>query len=185
MSDIQAAVGMVEYRSIAAGIDGADQMLKAAEVTALFCKTLCPGKYLAAISGRIGAVQAAILAGRARHADMVVDGFVLAHIHPEVVRALMGTCPPAGRDALGILETYSAASIVLAADAAVKAARVQLMDVRIALGLGGKGYALLTGDVAACETAVAAGAALAGERGLLMNRIVIASPADALFAQLA
>jgi microcompartment protein CcmL/EutN len=175
---------MVEYRSIAAGIDGADQMVKAAEVTPLFFRTLCPGKFLAAISGRVGAVGAAIQAGRARHPEMVVDGFVLANIHPDVVRALMGACLPAGRNALGILETFTAASIVLAADAAVKAASVQLLDVRIAVGLGGKGYALLTGDLAACETAVAAGAAVAGEQGLLLNRVVIAHPDDSLLTQI-
>jgi microcompartment protein CcmL/EutN len=175
---------MVEFRSIAAGIDGADQMVKAAKVEPLFFKTICPGKFVAAVTGDLASVQEASLAGRGQHPEMVVDWFVLSNIHPDVVRALMGSCAPAGRHALGILETFSAVSIVLAADAAVKAAAVQLIDVRIALGLGGKGYALMTGDVAACEAAVAAGSAAAAEHGLLVSRLVIANPADSLLAQI-
>jgi microcompartment protein CcmL/EutN len=175
---------MVEFRSIAAGIDGADQMLKAAMVEPLFFKTICPGKFVAAVTGAMAAVADAIRAGREQHPETVVDWFVLSNIHPDVVRALVGSCAPAGRNALGIIETFSAVSIVLAADAAVKAANVQLVDVRIALGLGGKGYALLSGDVAACEAAVAAGSALAAEHGLLVSRMVIANPAESLLAQI-
>ncbi|MDR3438601.1 BMC domain-containing protein [Telmatospirillum sp.] len=180
-----AAVGMVEFSSIAAGIDGADQMVKAAQVEPVFFKTICPGKFVAAVSGEVAAVTASIGAGRAQHPETVVDWFVISNIHEDVVRALTGTSGPAGRKALGIIETFSAVSIVVAADAAVKAANVQLMDVRIALGLGGKGYALMTGDVAACQAAVAAGSAEAAEHGLLVSRIVIPSPADSVFSQIA
>ena len=66
----------------------------------------------------------------------------------------------------------------------MKAANVQLVDVRIALGLGGKGYALLTGDVAACEAAVAAGSAEAAEHGLLVSKVVIPSPSESLLSQI-
>lgn len=184
MSDSHAAIGMVEFRSIAAGIDGADQMLKAAKVEPMFFKTICPGKFVAAVTGGRAAVADAVQAGREKHPETVVDWFVISKIHQDVVRALMGTCAPARPDALGIIETFSAVSVVLAADAALKAADVQLMDVRIALGLGGKGYLLMTGDVAACEAAVAAGSAMAAENGLLVSRMVIPNPAESLLAQI-
>ena len=87
--------------------------------------------------------------------------------------------------ALGIIETFSAASIVVASDAAVKAADVQLLDVRVALGLGGKGYALMTGDVAAVNAAVEAGSTAAAESGLLVSKVVIPSPAETVFEQIA
>lgn len=184
MSKSYAAVGMVEFRSIAAGIDGSDQMVKTAQVEPLFFKTICPGKFLAAITGDIAAVSAAIATGRDKYPEDVVDWFVIANIHPDVIRALAGTCVPTPRKALGIIETFSAVSIVAAVDAAVKAANVQLVDVRIAVGLGGKGYALLSGDVAACEAAVSAGSAEAAEHGLLVSKVVIPSPSESLLSQI-
>ena len=94
-----------------------------------------------------------------------------------LIGALAGATGITERGALGIIETFSAASIVVASDAAVKAADVQLLDVRVALGLGGKGYALMTGDVAAVQAAVAAGEAVTAESGLLIASVVIPRPA--------
>lgn len=185
MSESYTAVGMVEFNSIAAGIDAADQMVKTAQVDPLFFKTICPGKFVAAVTGDVAAVSASVNAGRETHADALVDWFIIPNIHSDVIRALSGVTGISQRSALGIIETFSAASIVVAADAAVKAADVQLLDVRVALGLGGKGYALMTGDVAAVEAAVQAGSVIAAENGLLVSKVVIPSPADAVFDQIA
>lgn len=184
MSKPHAAVGMVEFSSIAAGIDGSDQMVKAAPVEPLFFKTICPGKFVAAVTGDVAAVKSSVGVGRSAHPDTLVDWFVISNIHQDVIQALSGTAPGAKRRSLGIIETFSAVSIVAAADAAVKAANVQLLDIRIALGLGGKGYTLLTGDVSACESAVAAGARIAAEQGLLVRKIVIASPSESVFSKI-
>ena len=162
---------MVEFNSIAAGIDAADQMVKTAQVDPLFFKTICPGKFVAA--------------GRETHADALVDWFIIPNIHRDVIGALAGATGITERGALGIIETFSAASIVVASDAAVKAADVQLLDVRVALGLGGKGYALMTGDVAAVNAAVEAGSTAAAESGLLVSKVVIPSPAETVFEQIA
>ena len=181
MSESYTAVGMVEFNSIAAGIDAADQMVKTAQVDPLFFKTICPGKFVAAVTGDVAAVNA----GRETHADALVDWFIIPNIHRDVIGALAGATGITERGALGIIETFSAASIVVASDAAVKAADVQLLDVRVALGLGGKGYALMTGDVAAVNAAVEAGSTAAAESGLLVSKVVIPSPAETVFEQIA
>lgn len=175
---------MIEFNSIASGIDASDQMVKTAQVEPLFFKTICPGKFLAAVCGDVAAVSASVNAGRTLHTETVVDWFVIPNIHQDVVRALGGGGILSQKLALGIIETFTAASIVLAADAAVKAADVELIDVRTALGLGGKGYALLTGDVAAVRAAVDAGSALAAENGLLVSQVVIPSPHSSVFDQI-
>lgn len=185
MSESYTAVGMVEFNSIAAGIDAADQMVKTAQVDPLFFKTICPGKFVAAVTGDVAAVSASVNAGRETHADALVDWFIIPNIHRDVIGALAGATAISERGALGIIETFSAASIVVASDAAVKAADVQLLDVRMALGLGGKGYALMTGDVAAVNAAVEAGSATAAESGLLVSKVVIPSPAESVFEQIA
>jgi len=184
MNEKYAAIGMLEFTSIAAGMEAADRMVKAAEVEALFFKTVCPGKFLAAVSGDVAAVSASVEAGKELAPHTVADWFLIPNIHREVIAGLSGTGPLVEREALGIIETFSAASIIVAADAAVKAAEVRIMDVRIALGLGGKGYALFCGDVAAVQAAVDAGAQRASESGLLVAKVVIPRPAEHFFEQL-
>jgi microcompartment protein CcmL/EutN len=175
---------MLEFSGIGKGIESSDQMVKAAAVAPLFFKTICPGKFLAAVHGEVAAVNASVAAGRQTGGVAVVDWFVLANIHPDVLEALSGAADSLEKDALGILETFSAASVVLAADAAVKAAAVALLDVRLAMGLGGKGYALMTGDVAAVQAAVKAGAAAVAESGLLIAGLTIPSPAPGVWKQI-
>jgi len=184
MNENYAAVGMLEFTSIAAGMEAADRMVKAAEVEPVFFKTVCPGKFLAAVAGDVAAVSASVEAGRGLAPHTVADWFLIPNIRREVIAALYGTGPLVDREALGIIETFSAASIIVAADAAVKAANVQVMDVRIALGLGGKGYALFCGDVAAVQAAVDAGAQHALESGLFVAKVVIPRPAESFFEQL-
>ena len=176
---------MVEFNSIAAGIDAADQMVKTAQVDPLFFKTICPGKFVAAVTGDVAAVSASVNAGRETHADALVDWIIIPNIHRDVIGALAGATGITERGALGSIEPCSAASLVVASDAAVPAADVQLLDVRVALGLGGKGYALMTGDVAAVNAAVEAGSTAAAESGLLVSKVVIPSPAETVFEQIA
>ena len=171
------ALGMLEYTSIAKGIESADQMVKTAAITPLFFKTICPGKYLAAIHGNVAAVTASIEAGRESGGTAVVDGFILASVHSQILWALSGAAKQDDLNALGVLETFSAASIVLAADAAAKAANVTILDIHLAMGLGGKGYAYMTGDVAAVQAAVKAGEAITADSGLLVSAVVIPRPA--------
>ena len=171
------SLGMLEYTSIAEGIESADQMVKTAAVTPLFFKTICPGKYLAAVHGNVAAVTASIAAGREVGGTEVVDGFILASVHSQILWALAGAVRQEDFNALGVLETFSAASIVLAADAAAKAAAVTILDIHLAMGLGGKGYAYMTGDVAAVQAAVKAGEAITADSGLLVSAVVIPRPA--------
>ncbi len=178
------SIGMIESTSIARGITAADAMIKAAQVTPLFCKTICPGKYVVAISGDVAAVQASVSAARESLGECLVDSFVIANIHRDVAVALCGGSALGGGASLGILETFSASSIVLAADAAAKAAAVVLVDIRIAMGLGGKGYALIEGDVASVQAAVTAGVEALAETGLLAAHTVIPQPVAGLWGTL-
>lgn len=167
------AVGMIEFSSVAAGIEGADVMVKAADVAPFMMKTICPGKFVVAVYAQVGPVRAAVEAGLAAGQGTVLDHFVIPNIDPEVIRAISSCVEAFDGAALGVIETFSAASAIVAADAAVKAADVALMEVRIAMGLGGKAYCLLGGDVAPVQTAVAAGSAVAAENGLLVRKVVI------------
>ena len=168
------AVGMIEFNSIAGGIEGADYMVKAALVEPFMMKTICPGKFVVAVHGEVAAVQASVETGLEFGKDAIIDHFIIPNISMEVINAIAGTVGDfRGGAALGVIETFSAASCVVAADAASKAAEVDVLDVRLAMGLGGKAFCLLSGDVGAVKMAIEAGAAGAAAGGLLVRQVVI------------
>ena len=74
------------------------------------------------------------------------------------------------------MEFYSVTASVYAADAAVKAADVDLIDVRLGTGIGGKSFVVLTGEVAAVSEAVRCGVGVPAAEGLLVSSVVIPSP---------
>ena len=72
--------------------------------------------------------------------------------------------------ALGIVETFSASSVMVAADVA---ASVTIFRLSLAMAMGGKGLLMMTGSVAA--------AAAVAEHGLLVSTTVIPRPSKELF----
>ncbi len=171
-----AAIGIVEVSSIARGFLVADAVLKRADVEIVVNRTICPGKYMVLISGDVDAVNASIETGIETGAHSVVDHFIIPNVHPDVFPAISGLAALPEIRALGVIEGFSVASVIEAADAAVKAANVQLINVHLAMAIGGKGFVVLTGEVGAVESAVEAGAAVIEKKGLLVEKVVIPSP---------
>ena len=167
------AVAAVETSSIAQGFLVADAMMKQAEVEVLEASTLSPGRYWVLIGGDVASVRAAHRRGVEVAADTLLDELFIPQLHEGVFPALRGTVAVSGDDALGILETLTAASAIVAADAAVKGANVTLRDVRLANGIGGKGIVTLSGDVSDVQAGILAGRELAQKRGLLARAVVI------------
>ncbi len=175
---MERSIGLIELTSIARGYEVADALLKAATVQLVFNRSICPGKFMVMVSGETQAVRSSIQIGLEIGGDTVVDELIIPNVHPEVFPAISGTRVIEKTGALGILETFSVASIIEAADTAVKAAPVQLMEIHLAMAIGGKGYATLTGDVAAVTAAVDAGAEHIRSKGLLVEKVVIPQPRE-------
>ena len=170
------AIGMIEFKTVSAGITAADQMVKTAQVELLEAQTVCPGKYIALIAGDLSAVNAAVERAQNTRPDELIDSFVLGNPDDSIFPAIYGSTHIDHVNALGILETYDAASIIVAADIAAKTAIVKLIELRIAKGMCGKSYMLITGEVAACEAAIAKAKASVGEKGMFLDSSVIAHP---------
>jgi len=170
------AIGMIEFKTVSAGITAADIMVKTAAVELLEAQTVCPGKYIALIAGDLSAVKAAVESAEHTRSEEFIDSFVLGNPDESIFPAIYGTSHIEEVDALGILETYDAASIIVAADIAAKTAIVKLIELRIAKGMCGKSYMLVTGDVAACEAAIAKAKMSVGEKGMFLDSSVIANP---------
>ncbi len=179
------SIGLVELSSIARGFVVEDAMIKAARVEVLMARTICSGKFLIAVCGDVAAVGASVEAGAAAGKGSIIERRHIARVHPSIFPAITGSVSLDAADAraMGIIETFSASSIIEVADSAVKAANVILFRVHLAMALGGKGFVLLTGDVASVEAAVAAGSMVAGKDGILVDRQVIAAPSRELFRE--
>jgi microcompartment protein CcmL/EutN len=177
-------IGFLELNSIAKGIEAADAMLKAAEVRLITARPSCPGKYHVLVTGEVAAVQSSVEAGMETASANVLDQVVIPRVHPQVIAAIGLSTVPEQSNAVGILEYFSVTASLYGADAAVKAADVTLLEVRLGTGIGGKSFVVMTGDVSAVTEGVEAGAASAGDSGLLVSRVVIPSPHPELFESL-
>jgi len=170
---IEPALALLEFQSIAAGIEAADAMVKRAPIDVIKAGTVQPGKYLVLIGGEVADVEESSATGREVGGAACVDSVFLPHVHPEVVEAIGGGRTPEPKDALGIIETSTVAAAIHAADAGVKGAEVRLVEVRLADGLGGKGIVLFSGLVADVESAVEIGVGALERPELLVRQVVI------------
>lgn len=170
------SVGILETNSIALGIQGADVMLKAAQVTLIDAHPICPGKYMSVWKGDVGPMETAIAAGRKAVGSTIVDTTIIPRVHKDVLAALAGAVTVDQLEAVGVLETFSVACLIRAADAAVKKAEVSLIEARLATGIGGKGFFVLTGLIGPVRDAMEAASSVAKETGLLHSSIVIPQP---------
>lgn len=178
------AIGMVEFVSIARGIYVADQMLKTSEVEVVAANTTCPGKYIAIIHGDVAAVENSVELGKKLAGEYFVDSLIIPNVHPGIFPAITGTTMPEHISALGIMESYSMATMITAADAILKAAELEPIELRLGNGLGGKAFFTFTGDVAAVQAGADAGLASTKGNGLIVNVEVIPSPSNLLIPSL-
>jgi len=177
------SIGLIELSSVAAGYLVGDAMLKAAEVEMLLSRSICSGKYIVMVGGNVAAVRASVDAGKVSGTGMVIDTFVIPNVHKDIFPAIAGTSNVQVLEALGVVEAFSVATLIEAADAAVKTARVELIEIRLAMALGGKAFVTLTGDVAAVRSAVDSAGAVCAERGMLVNKVVIPNPRKELLRE--
>lgn len=179
------AIGMIEVSSIGVGYEVQDQMLKAASVELLVARTICAGKYIVIVGGEVSEVNSSVAAGLECTDESIIDHIVIPSVHEDVFPALgqSAVLMPEDAGSLGIVETFTAAAVLEAADAAAKAAAVNLFRIHVAMAVGGKGFLLLTGDVSSTRAAVNAGAEAAARRGVLVSRVVIPAPRPELFQE--
>ena len=86
----QEALGMVETRGLTAAIEAADAMTKAAEVTLVGTEKIGSGLVSVMVRGDVGAVNAAVDAGKASAARLgeVVATHVIPRPHNDVEKIL-------------------------------------------------------------------------------------------------
>lgn len=174
------SIGLLEFKSIAKGIEVTDEVLKAANVELIFANPICPGKYVAMVTGEVAAVNHAMRTAENLGDVFQIESLTLSNVQDEVLKALAGTIDPGEIQALGIIETMSAVSSIMVADTAVKSSNIRLIEVRIARGLGGKGFTLLTGEISSVKRAIEACKNEYKPTGEILCATVVATPNKAL-----
>ena len=174
------AIAIIEYKTVSSGIKAADIMAKTADIDFIESQPVCPGKYMMVIAGLLSAVNAAVESAKTTCGEKHISSFILGNPHESLLSAVYGATKVEKIHALGIFETFDAATAVMAADTAVKTAMVELIEIRLAKGMCGKSFVTLTGEISAVEAAITRATAFAGEAGMLLDSCVIANPDDKL-----
>lgn len=151
------ALALLEFTSIAVGIHAGDAMIKRGPVASITAGTVHPGRYLVMVIGEVGDVAEAVAAGVEAGGPALLDRVFLPDVHPAVAEAVRGERRDPVAEALGVIETATVAATLEAADAAMKGASVDLLEIHLADGLGGKGYALFSGSVSDVQAAITIG----------------------------
>lgn len=179
----QPALALLEFDSIAIGIQAGDAMIKRAPVETIQSGTVQPGHYLVMVTGDVAPVEEAVDAGQEVGRSALLDTVLLPNVHPGVVAGIAGGRELERDDALGVVETKTVAAAIHAADAGLKGAEVTLWQLRLADGLGGKGLAYFAGLVADVEAAVDIAVARVSEQ--LVRQVIIPQLHDEMKENLA
>ena len=169
-------VGFLEVTSIAAGVEMTDAMLKASNVKLIFSRASCPGKFYILITGDVSGVETSVKQGISHGKGCVVKSTVIPKVHKQVIQNINVGAVPTNAAAVGVIEYYCVTSSIVAADVAVKAANVELVDIRLGTAIGGKGFIVLTGELSAVKTAVNAAVSHTKDEGMLVNYTVVSNP---------
>ncbi len=176
------ALALLEVGSLARGVVCADAAVKRAQVELLLCEPVSPGKYLLLFGGGVAETGEALQAAETTAAAALLDKLWLPQVHAQVLPALRAGAaglPEAGLRHLGasvgVLELLTVAAAIRSADAACKAARVDLQLLHLARGIGGKAWFVLRGELPDVEAAVLAAQQAAGE-GMVAGAEIIAQP---------
>jgi microcompartment protein CcmL/EutN len=169
-------IGVQEFASIAAGIVALDAVVKAAPVVLLAVRVVTPGKIVLLFTGEVAEVDASLRAGRGAEGAFLIDELFISNLHRRVIPAITGTVQVQSWDALGVIESFSVTAGIEAADIAAKEAPVEIPEIRLAGGMGGKSTIKLMGPLEEVEAALQAGAGHVERKGLLCRRVLIPRP---------
>jgi len=170
------AIGMVEYKTVSAGIKAADLIVKTAQVELVQAQTVCPGKFIILFTGDLSAIKASVDAAEVAYPEEMIDKFVLGNPHESLYGALNCTVEIDDIQALGVVETFTGAAAIVAADHAAKTAQVEIFEIRVARGMCGKSYVLMSGSVSAVTEAVESSVRHIGDEGTLLDYAIIPRP---------
>ena len=168
------SIGLIEVRSIARGMRVVDALVKKAPVRVHVAHPISPGHFVIIFSGGVAEVEESLVEGVHEAGSFEIAHVFLPAVHQSIPDALSGSfgAHPPEVESLGILETFTVASTILAADAACKAAPLELVQMRLGQGLGGKAFFVMTGELHDVEAGIEAATEKVGEDALMEVQLI-------------
>ena len=178
------ALALLELSNISSGIFIGDAIIKAAPVSVLRSGTIHNGKYLLLFGGSVASVEESYQKGLAAGGENIIDSVFLPDIHQKVHDAIIGKRKVIVSETLGMFETTSVASVIQSADAAVKATDIEIIEMRLADDIGGKGLVLFNGKIEDVEVAIDISKEKLDNLGMLVNISIISNIHNEMAKQL-
>lgn len=150
------ALAMMQIADVPRGLRALDALGKEAPVEVLATGTVQSGHWLIAFGGSVEETARSFDRAGVAARGAVLDQVLLADAEPRIVPAFRDQVVrwPAPGDTLGVVQSTSCPTLLAALDAGLKGAHVELVELRLADGLGGKAIATLWGDVHDVEAAI-------------------------------
>lgn len=169
-------LAVLEFSSIAIGIKVLDDMVKIAPIKIIEARTICPGKYIIVFSGDVASVEYSFNKGYETGKDYLVDSLYLPMVHSDVVPAIGNIVKTDEWNAIGMIETLSVTSGIEAADIAAKTGGVKIIEIRLAIGFGGKSYLKMMGTLDEVQAAMEIATAKVKQNKQLCMEVIIPQP---------
>lgn len=166
------ALGIIEFSSIARGIEVADKMIKASLVEVLLLKHICPGKFMVILCGDVEAVNVSVETTVISDRYKIVESAVISNAHEDLISYFKNKPKISEFESVGIFETSTVTSTLVSLDAALKSAFVKLVRLVIGNGIGGKSYFIVTGSVSNVEEAIKISSKLVNPKKLIYKTII-------------
>jgi microcompartment protein CcmL/EutN len=147
---------MLQIADVPLGLRSLDALVKEAPVEVFAAGTVQSGHYLVAFGGGVEAVTRSFDRAQALAGGALTGRVLLADAEQRIVPAFRDGVVrwPAPGDALGVVQSGSCPVLLAAVDAALKGALVDLVELRVGDGLGGRALATLWGEIHDVEAAI-------------------------------
>ena len=173
------SIGIIELASIYKGFEVQDAVLKAANVEKLIARTICSGKYLIIIRGSVSDIETCLEIASEKGGFAIVSATIIPRVDERIFSAIAGSTTLDSNepvDGLLVIETFSVASAIKAADYALKEAEIDILRVHVAMAIGGKGLIVIVGDMEALKSAVKPAIDYIQTEGMLAGYSLISNP---------
>lgn len=147
---------MLDIDDVPLGLLALDLLVKEAQVDVYSAGTVQAGRYLVLFGGQVEPVQMSFVRACAAAEAALCDAVLLPYAEERIAPAVLTAERrwPSPGDTLGVLQNGTSPTMLLAVDAALKGAEVDLVQLRIADGLGGRAIATLWGETHDVEAAL-------------------------------
>ncbi|MFC1569248.1 BMC domain-containing protein [bacterium] len=180
------AIGVIELSSLFKGFEVQDTVLKMTRIEKLLARTICSGKYIILVRGEIADVEACIQQAKKTGGFAIVNALMIPRVDEKIFPAIAGTTTLDSPevDGMAVIESFSVASAIKAADFAVKEADITLLRIHVAMAIGGKGLVVMTGNIDALKSSLTPALEFLKEEGLLAGHSLITNPHQDLLRDL-